>query len=186
MCTVKILVRLRKCAGWPESSLGAHVLRYVFWRCDSYIKCKKYECKQTTMVRLFITSNSEMASKLSLTVPGRFLGCRFSFFLRQWVHMWLFLFCLIVCLEMQMKTNLGHFCCQPFWPSFYVNSKKTHRVPKYWNSTTIALSRWQRLYSISFKENWYIFTEDNYVQIVLPPFGNGIYSKKKAKSYRLE
>ena len=30
---VKILIRLRECAGWSESSLGAHVQRYVFCRC---------------------------------------------------------------------------------------------------------------------------------------------------------
>ena len=29
----KILVSLRTCAGWSESSLGAHVRRYVYWRC---------------------------------------------------------------------------------------------------------------------------------------------------------
>ena len=29
---VKILIRLRECAVWSESSLGAHVRRYVFWR----------------------------------------------------------------------------------------------------------------------------------------------------------
>ena len=32
ICSVKILVRLRKCAGWSESKLGAHVRRYVFCR----------------------------------------------------------------------------------------------------------------------------------------------------------
>ena len=37
MCQGKILIRLRKCAGWSESSLGAHVQRYVFWRSDTYL-----------------------------------------------------------------------------------------------------------------------------------------------------
>ena len=32
MCPVMILIRLRICAGWSESSLGAHARRYVFWR----------------------------------------------------------------------------------------------------------------------------------------------------------
>ena len=32
----KILIRVRECAVWSESSLGAHVRRYVFWRCESY------------------------------------------------------------------------------------------------------------------------------------------------------
>ena len=36
-CPVKILIRLRECTGWSESSLGAHVRRYVFCRRDSYI-----------------------------------------------------------------------------------------------------------------------------------------------------
>ena len=36
ICPVKILIRLRECAGWSESSLGAHVRRYVVWNCDSY------------------------------------------------------------------------------------------------------------------------------------------------------
>ena len=35
MCPVKILIRLRECAGWSESSLGAHIRRYFFCRCDS-------------------------------------------------------------------------------------------------------------------------------------------------------
>ena len=32
ICLVKILIRLRACAGWSESSLDAYVRRYVFWR----------------------------------------------------------------------------------------------------------------------------------------------------------
>ena len=32
MRSVKIRIRLRECAGWSESSLGAHVRRYVFCR----------------------------------------------------------------------------------------------------------------------------------------------------------
>ena len=32
-CPVMILC---ECAGWSESSLGAHDWRYVFWRCDTY------------------------------------------------------------------------------------------------------------------------------------------------------
>ena len=33
MHPVKILIRLRECAGWSESWLGAHVRRYIFWCC---------------------------------------------------------------------------------------------------------------------------------------------------------
>ena len=33
MRIMKILIRLRGCAGWFESSLGTHVRRYVFSRC---------------------------------------------------------------------------------------------------------------------------------------------------------
>ena len=32
---VKSLIKLRQYAGWSASSLGAHVRRYVFWRCGS-------------------------------------------------------------------------------------------------------------------------------------------------------
>ena len=32
---VRILIRLRICAGWSESSLGAPIRRYVSWRCVS-------------------------------------------------------------------------------------------------------------------------------------------------------
>ena len=34
---LKILIRLRECAGWSESSLGAHIQRYVFWRWGSNV-----------------------------------------------------------------------------------------------------------------------------------------------------
>ena len=35
MRSVMILISLCECAGWSESSLGAHVRRYVFWSCSS-------------------------------------------------------------------------------------------------------------------------------------------------------
>ena len=35
MRLVKFLIILRKLAGWSESSLGAHIRRYDFWRCGS-------------------------------------------------------------------------------------------------------------------------------------------------------
>ena len=44
---VKDLIRLRECAGWSESSLGAHVCTYVFWRCGSY-----KERRQATLKKL--------------------------------------------------------------------------------------------------------------------------------------
>ena len=37
MCSVEILIRLRECAGWSESLLGTHVLRYLFWRYDWWL-----------------------------------------------------------------------------------------------------------------------------------------------------
>ena len=37
MLAVKILIRLRECAVWSESSLGAHVRRYISWRFGSNI-----------------------------------------------------------------------------------------------------------------------------------------------------
>ena len=39
--TVKILIRLRECAVWSESSLGAHVQRYVFWHYGSNVPVKE-------------------------------------------------------------------------------------------------------------------------------------------------
>ena len=36
MLSVKILIRLCNCAGWSESSLGAHARWYVFWCYDTY------------------------------------------------------------------------------------------------------------------------------------------------------
>ena len=38
MRPVKILIRLCEYAGWSESSLGAHVKKYVFWHCDTFDK----------------------------------------------------------------------------------------------------------------------------------------------------
>ena len=37
MRLLEILMRLRECAVWSESSLGAYVRRYVFWQCCSCI-----------------------------------------------------------------------------------------------------------------------------------------------------
>ena len=37
MRPVKILIRLRECAVWSESSLGAYVRRYLIWRCGSLL-----------------------------------------------------------------------------------------------------------------------------------------------------
>ena len=36
ICPVKILIRLRECAGWSGSSLGEHVLRHVSTRYGSF------------------------------------------------------------------------------------------------------------------------------------------------------
>ena len=39
MWTTKILIRLHECAGWPESSLSAHVRNTFFWRWGLYYHC---------------------------------------------------------------------------------------------------------------------------------------------------
>ena len=39
MRPAKIQIRLRICAGWSESLLGAHIQRYVFCRCGSILSC---------------------------------------------------------------------------------------------------------------------------------------------------
>ena len=36
MRRMNILIRLRECAGWSESSLGAYAQRSVVWRCGSF------------------------------------------------------------------------------------------------------------------------------------------------------
>ena len=41
MRPAKILISLRDCADWSESSLGAHVRRYVLWRCSFIIRRTK-------------------------------------------------------------------------------------------------------------------------------------------------
>ena len=49
MCPVKILIKQSECAGWSESSLSAHVRRYIFWRCDAnFIDVAKLAEKYTT------------------------------------------------------------------------------------------------------------------------------------------
>ena len=50
MCPVKVLIRLCECAGWSESSLVAHIERYVFWRCDSNTK---FRANQYVMLLMF-------------------------------------------------------------------------------------------------------------------------------------
>ena len=41
MLSMKILIRLRECAGWSESSLGALVRMFVFWqRINQLLSCK--------------------------------------------------------------------------------------------------------------------------------------------------
>ena len=44
---VMILIRLHECAGWSESSLGAHVRRYICWRCgwNHYLSAKEASYK---------------------------------------------------------------------------------------------------------------------------------------------
>ena len=45
MRTTKTLIRLLGCAGWFESTLGAHFKRCVFSRCDSQLFYLLSECK---------------------------------------------------------------------------------------------------------------------------------------------
>ena len=41
---VKILIRLRECAVWSESSLGAHVVKTVFSRCKTFVVLTGSRC----------------------------------------------------------------------------------------------------------------------------------------------
>ena len=49
MRPLKILIRLRECAGWSESSMGARVRRFVSWRCGlSVVAFRKPVCASMT------------------------------------------------------------------------------------------------------------------------------------------
>ena len=54
-CRQRRLIRLCGCAGWFESSLGAHVRRYVFSRCGSFYDLPVY----LRYIQLFITSRNQ-------------------------------------------------------------------------------------------------------------------------------
>ena len=56
---VKIQIRLRECAGWSESSLGAHVQRYVFWRCGSLEQLSWGNVQVVEMMILLISGEFE-------------------------------------------------------------------------------------------------------------------------------
>ena len=62
MRTVKILIRLGECAGWSESSLGAHVRRYVFWRSGLY----PFWSVQSIIAYQFLNRNPHPGSPLLL------------------------------------------------------------------------------------------------------------------------
>ena len=54
MRQVKILIRLRECAGWSESSLIAHVRMYVFSHCGSDIVFRRCGSNNVSYGKLFI------------------------------------------------------------------------------------------------------------------------------------
>ena len=64
MRTTKTLIRLRGCAGWSESSLGAHVRRYIFLRCSSF-------CLRIRWLQL--------NDRIFHGAPGERRGCLFTF-----------------------------------------------------------------------------------------------------------
>ena len=53
MRSVKNLIRLRECAGWSESLLGAHARGYGFWRCESFQQAE-YKYWQITVYLFFL------------------------------------------------------------------------------------------------------------------------------------
>ena len=53
MRPVKNLIRLRECAGWSESLLGAHARGYGFWRCESFQQAE-YKYWQITVYLFFL------------------------------------------------------------------------------------------------------------------------------------
>ena len=60
---VKILIRLRECAGWSESSLGAHFGSRDFWHCTSSdvdIACSEQHFRLTSLCKLYHYENTSI------------------------------------------------------------------------------------------------------------------------------
>ena len=62
MCPVKILIRLRECAGWSESLLGTHIQRYIFGCCGSHVL--------TTLQPLYNTARYNMVMDITRIKDG--------------------------------------------------------------------------------------------------------------------
>ena len=72
MRTGEILIRLRECAGWSESSLGTLFLGYASWRCGAIYICLMQNCTCYFYALLVVHSISKQPSlkyldNLSLT-----------------------------------------------------------------------------------------------------------------------
>ena len=78
MQLVKILIRLHKCEGWSESSLGAW--RYVFWRCGCWPRWLRWMRVRLVARRLrvryppgrqhfFVEIDHELFSTVILSLP---------------------------------------------------------------------------------------------------------------------
>ena len=76
---VKIVIRLCECAGWSESSLDAHVRRYVFPLCGSYpATC----IRNSLLLTLIINLLHHVDSSTTTLWTGLFslTGCLVSFY----------------------------------------------------------------------------------------------------------
>ena len=65
-----ILIRLHECAGWSESSLDAHVRRYFFTNCGTYLSSvenKLWACPYYYLhVLIFLKLDGRMANRVNL------------------------------------------------------------------------------------------------------------------------
>ena len=63
----------RKCADWSEYSLGAHVRRYVLWRCGSYFFCSCRYTFERLLQHIKAPKESHTAALKSSIVSARAL-----------------------------------------------------------------------------------------------------------------
>ena len=85
MCPVEMRTRLRECAGWSESSLSAHVWRYVFWRCGWYISMQQTQTRGKSIgvwiLRMLILSKRRFVLVENMFLRGLDIyGCFFVLF----------------------------------------------------------------------------------------------------------
>ena len=113
---MKLPIRLHECAGWSESSVGAHVRRYVFWRCVLSIYfylLQHHTCTSKTEILLvgnLRTNNYSFRSDVGVRIFGdwRCQNC-LSLHLRNTQRLPGILYIFVVYCE--RKTGMFHSFC---------------------------------------------------------------------------